>query len=187
MSISVSVSSVRSSRDKYLTPLFRRIGSFIPAGVAVLSNSDVKMTLSSLHCVSLDPPMVSLALARDSKKGKAILDGARFHVRLLRDTEENLAKSEDLPLGPGMLEMDCIVEAIYPAGDHHLVLAGICEASTSHGLPIVYWRRGFHQLQPRYGFLSSREAFHDFLSKWEAGTLPKPEWTHAGHIAIGAY
>lgn len=183
----VSVSVARSRRDEHLAPLFRRIGSFIPAGVAILSNSEAAITVSSLHCLSFDPPIVGLALARDSQKGKAILDAGSFHARLLRAGEEKLVKGEDPPAGPGILEMDCVVEAVYAAGDHHVVLAGVRNASTSHGFPIVYWRRGFHRLESRYGFLSSSEAFHDFLSRWEACTLPKLEWTHAGHVAIGAY
>jgi hypothetical protein len=83
--------------------------------------------------------------------------------------------------------MDCTTEAIYPAGDHVLVLAGIRQASMSEGFPIVYWRRGFHQFQQRYDFLSSRAALEDFLTRWELGNLPRREWTHAAHIAVGAY
>jgi flavin reductase (DIM6/NTAB) family NADH-FMN oxidoreductase RutF len=186
MSIPLSVPSVSSSSKEHLI-LFRRLGNFIPAGVAILSKGEVTMTVSSLHFVSFEPPIVSLALARDSKKGRIILESGRFHARLLRDTEQDAAKGEGFPVGPGLLEMDCIVEAVYPEGDHHLVLAAIRQASASHGFPIIYWRRGFHQLQRRYEFLSSREAFHDFLSTWEGGALPRRQWTHAGHVAIGAY
>jgi len=187
MSIPVSVCSVGSGCDEHLTALFRRAASFIPTGVAILSNRDVTVTVSSLHCVSFDPPMVSVALARHSRKGKAIVDGGQFHARILRQGEENLTRGEDLPMNPGLLEMDCIVEGVHAAGDHHLVLAGIREASTSNGFPMIYWRRGFHNFQSRHGFISSREAFRDFVNRWEAGTLPKAEWTHAGHVAIGAY
>jgi len=35
-------------------------------------------------------------------------------------------------------------------------------------------------------FLSTPEAFAAFVSAWESGTLPKPEWTHAAHVAICA-
>ena len=37
-----------------------------------------------------------------------------------------------------------------------------------------------------HSFLTSREAFESFLATWEAGTLPKSEWTHAAHVAVGA-
>jgi len=39
---------------------------------------------------------------------------------------------------------------------------------------------------PRYPFLESRERFDDFLARWEAGRLTRPEWTHAAHVAVAA-
>lgn len=39
-----------------------------------------------------------------------------------------------------------------------------------------------------YRFLDSEEALSDFLECFERGTWPKPEWTHAAHIALaGCY
>ena len=37
-----------------------------------------------------------------------------------------------------------------------------------------------------HAFLSSRETFEAFVFAWESGTLPKSEWTHAAHVAIGS-
>jgi hypothetical protein len=39
---------------------------------------------------------------------------------------------------------------------------------------------------PEHAFLSSRPAFEQFVAAWEAGTLPKPQWTHAAHVAVSA-
>jgi len=36
------------------------------------------------------------------------------------------------------------------------------------------------------GFVRSEAALSDFLNHWRAGTLPKNEWTHAAHVAVGA-
>jgi GNAT superfamily N-acetyltransferase len=41
-------------------------------------------------------------------------------------------------------------------------------------------------LRPKHTFLSSPEAFADFVAAWEAGTLSKPQWAHAAHVAMGA-
>jgi hypothetical protein len=41
-------------------------------------------------------------------------------------------------------------------------------------------------LPPRYEFLSTAEAFDAFVAAWEAGALPKAQWTHAAHVAVGA-
>lgn len=35
-------------------------------------------------------------------------------------------------------------------------------------------------------FARSESALDEFLAAWEAGTLPKEEWTHAAHVAVAA-
>lgn len=37
-----------------------------------------------------------------------------------------------------------------------------------------------------YVFLADDDALKNFLRAWEAGTLPKPQWTHAAHVAVSA-
>ena len=39
---------------------------------------------------------------------------------------------------------------------------------------------------PGYLFLESRASFEAFVAQWEGGNLPKPSWTHAAHVAMGA-
>jgi hypothetical protein len=36
------------------------------------------------------------------------------------------------------------------------------------------------------GLVRSEAALNDFLHHWRAGTLPKNDWTHAAHVAVGA-
>lgn len=38
---------------------------------------------------------------------------------------------------------------------------------------------------PRY--LADDGALEEFVAAWRAGRLPKPEWTHAAHVAVCAY
>ena len=38
-----------------------------------------------------------------------------------------------------------------------------------------------------YDFLASEEAFEDFIEAFEQGTLPRPVWTHAAHLAVGTW
>ena len=35
-------------------------------------------------------------------------------------------------------------------------------------------------------FLETRESFDAFMASWEARRLPKADWTHAAHVAVGA-
>ena len=166
---------------------FRRAAGFVAAGVAILSTQDVAMTVSSLHCVSFDPPLISVALSRQSRKAASILQEGQFRVRLLRSGEEGLARGEGTGSGSGLVEMDCTVVARYAVGDHDLIVARATGVNISEGYPVVYWRRGLHALHPQYNFLASRDALDKFVAAWENGTLPKNRWTHAGHVAVGAY
>ena len=146
------------------------------------------MTVSSLHCVSFDPPLVSVALSKDSHKARAILANGQFRVRLLRGGEGELAKGEGIPYGAGMVEMECTTAASYPVGDHDLIVASVGSVRISDSsYPMVYWRRGLHEFRPHYDFVASRTAFQEFVGEWEAGTLPKARWTHTAHVAICAY
>jgi len=183
------VLSNNSASDRpSLATRFRRAASFVPSGVAILSTPEITMTASSLHCVSFDPPLVSVALGKGSSNAGAILASGQFHVRLLRSGEEDLAKGEGIPFGAGMVEMECTIAARYPAGDHDLIVASVGSARISgSSYPLVYWRRDLHGFRPHYDFVASREAFQEFVGEWEAGTLPKNRWTHAAHVAIGAY
>jgi len=44
-----------------------------------------------------------------------------------------------------------------------------------------------HRIQREYPFLESEAALHDFVRRWEAGRLTKPEWTHGAHVGTAAY
>jgi flavin reductase (DIM6/NTAB) family NADH-FMN oxidoreductase RutF len=186
--------AIRRSRSQTVPPLrpgmairFRRAASFVPAGIAVLSGADVTMTVSSLHCVSFDPCLVRVALAQDSQKGAAIVKGGWFRARLLRIGEEGLSRGEGHPTNLGLVELECTIAGTHRAGDHSLVLAEVRDVTISEGYPIVYWRRGLHEFRPNYRFMASRGAFEEFVAAWEAGTLPRAQWSHAAHVAIGAY
>ena len=38
-----------------------------------------------------------------------------------------------------------------------------------------------------YDFLANEQAFEKFVEEFENGTLPRPSWTHAAHLSIGAW
>jgi hypothetical protein len=38
-----------------------------------------------------------------------------------------------------------------------------------------------------HDFLADEAAFAKFLDQFEQGTLPRPQWTHAAHLAVGAW
>src|SRR5438270_9912037 len=42
-------------------------------------------------------------------------------------------------------------------------------------------------MSPLPPYLLSGDVLDDFVSQWERTVLPKAEWTHSAHIAVGAY
>jgi flavin reductase (DIM6/NTAB) family NADH-FMN oxidoreductase RutF len=179
--------SCNHSASSILARRFRQAAGFVPSVVAVLSTGEVTMTVSSLHCLSFDPPLISVALGKQSRKAAAIEESGRFRARLLRGGEEDLARGETDSGDVGMVEMECEIAARYEAGDHDLIVARVSAVKISGGRPLIYWRRGLHGFRPRYDFVASRERFQEFVAAWEGGTLPRKEWTHASHVGIGAY
>ena len=41
-------------------------------------------------------------------------------------------------------------------------------------------------MSAKHDFLTSHASLEAFLISWEAGVLPKPQWTHAAHVAVGS-
>jgi hypothetical protein len=155
--------------------------------VFIIQAADVAMTVSSLHCVSVDPPWISVALSKDARKSAAILRERRFSARQLRQGEKNAAYTPQNHAGNGLIEIECLVGAVHPVGDHYLVLAEVQRVTTDAGRPLLHWRHGFFALDLQYPFLESAETMSAFVRDWESGTLPKEQWTHAAHVAVGAY
>jgi hypothetical protein len=144
------------------------------------------MAVSSLQCVSCDPPWISVCLAEGSRKGNAVRSAGRFKALLLKDDEEELTRAESLPGQAGLLELECRIAGAHRVGDHYLVLAQVERLSIYNGHPLLYWRRGLHRFKPEYPFVATRCSFDHFVAAWEAAVLPKAEWTHVAHVAIAA-
>ena len=106
-----------------LSSRFRRAASFVPSGVAVLHAADARMTVSRLQCVSFDPPWVSVALAPASRKAAVILAAGSFTAGVLHHGEEGAAHGDEIPAGPGLVEISCQIREVYRVGDHDLALA----------------------------------------------------------------
>lgn len=167
---------------------FRRAAAQVPSGVAVLTAGGERLTVSSLHCVSHDPPWVSVTIARASRRGQAIVATGAFVARLLTRDERRLARDVDaaLPDSPGVATVEAVIRRVEPVGDHDLVLAEVTGVTLGDEEPLVYWRRAFCSVGRDYPWLVSSAAFRAFVEAWERGVLPKAEWTHAAHVAVGA-
>ncbi len=171
-----------------LPVLARRAAGFLPTGVAILESLDAWLTVSSLQWVSCDPPWVSVAIDRASLRGQALLGARDVIIRVLTDAQGAMARaSAPPPAGTtGLLTLTGRIDRLVTVGTHDVAFVAIDRIDLHDGRPLVYWRGGLHGLALSYPWLASAEAFQAFVAGWETGTLPKPEWTHAAHVAVGA-
>ncbi len=151
---------------------FRDAMAHLPAGVVVISariDDEYRgLTASSLVSISLDPPMVSVGLERDSATRAAVLETKAFNVNLLTRSQEFIAdrfagrapaidplwrnlphhlSANGIPLLDGCAAwLECRLAQVHPAGDHDLCLGEVSAAAIGRGDPLVLWDRTFWTL-----------------------------------------
>jgi len=191
--------------------LFRRAASFIPSGVAVVGWCETDggpcgLTVSTLTPVSVNPPLVSACIDRDSRSLPLVRQARSFSVNLLARDQGELARRFGTPCtdrfkdlqwrqaegGEPILEgvvvtMMCEYAGQVEAGDHTIVIAEVKRLILNEGEPLVYWRRGLHGIHRDYPFIADSQALERFVEEWETGALPHRCWTHTAHVAIAAY
>jgi flavin reductase (DIM6/NTAB) family NADH-FMN oxidoreductase RutF len=127
-------------------------------------------TVSAFMSLSLDPPMVLVALARTSSVLAAIHASGAFGVNVLGSDQAHLAArfaylagdekftgldwtlAGGLPRLPGVPGwLACEVAEIVEGGDHLIVLGTVRDADTASRAPLTYHRRTFGTHTPATG------------------------------------
>jgi 3,4-dihydroxy-2-butanone 4-phosphate synthase len=154
--------------------LMRNVMGHFATGVSVVTARDgegapVGTTANAISSVSLDPPLLLACLARSSETLAAVRESGRFAVNILaaeqRHHSDRFAKKgsavgahevefDDHELGvpvlPGALAtIACAVEAIYPAGDHEIVVgvAHHLEHREPDAKPLLFYRGSYSDIQ----------------------------------------
>lgn len=151
--------------------LFRSVLSRFASGVTVVSARDAEgrdhgMTVSAFCSVSLAPPLVLACVAHDASMHPVLSAVDVFGVSVLAESHEPLSRhfadreadrwegvpmrrgGDGLPLVEGALAtLECRVVARHEAGDHTIVVGRVEEATIGEGVPLVYWRGGYAELQ----------------------------------------
>lgn len=201
----------RNEDDEAFRDAFERACSHIPSGVAILTGTDSTegpfgLTVSSVTFVSREPAMVSVNLARASKRLELIRRNRRFALNLLREGQERVAALFAAPRGDRFTNVRwhgeeggapvleeclgtllCELRNDVEAGDHLVLIAEVLRLALRGGEPLVYWRKAFHRLRVEYPFLENEAALEDFIGRWGMGRLLKSEWTHGAHVGTAAY
>jgi flavin reductase (DIM6/NTAB) family NADH-FMN oxidoreductase RutF len=123
------------------------------------------MTASSLASVSLQPPLVSVCIDHEADLHQLIVSAQEFVVNILESEQESLSRRfadpiEDRFDGVGyhrspeglvllddvLAHIECERAALFPAGDHTIVLGRVIGGNTGDGRPLLYYRGGYAAL-----------------------------------------
>ncbi|MFB6549328.1 MULTISPECIES: flavin reductase family protein [unclassified Streptomyces] len=152
-----------------LPEAFRDFFQGLPAAATVVTASWAgrphATTVSAFCSLSLDPPLVLIALGIDSRLLGVVRRSGRFAVHLLDHTQHHVAtqcasKSDDKLARLDWEEKDglpvireaagwmaCDVDRVVPAGDHDIVLGRPRTVRAPSGDdPLLYYRRQFRRL-----------------------------------------
>jgi flavin reductase (DIM6/NTAB) family NADH-FMN oxidoreductase RutF len=163
--VSVSDTGLGRSYDRPVVSgdELRAVMGRFPAGVAVvtvdLSGQRIGLTVASLVSLSLDPPLVGVAIRRDAALHELLREAGDFAVSMLAEGQEDLAQHfargvppialwERIPLraadGPPQLEgavawLRCRTADDHPTGDHTFFVGQVESAEPGSGRrPLVF-------------------------------------------------
>ena len=155
---------------------FRRVLGHFVTGVTVVTALDgdrpFGITVNALSSVSLDPPLVMIALDRRRFLTPIVRAAGRYAVNILSEDQQALSDCfagapvepgrEDfcgaswqpgetgLPLLDGAIAtLECTVVQTFEAGDHELFVASVDALANvePHPMPLLYYRRQYLRIQ----------------------------------------
>lgn len=147
----------------------RALGSF-PTGVTIVTAYDTDhdpwgLTANSFTSVSLEPPVVSVCIAKSGRVFPTLSMSGHFTVNILSATQKDLAlhfasnvenrftgtnwtAGLTAPLLPGAsAHLECSVHERVDAGDHEILLGRVLKYSHTPVPPLVYCRGNFFAAQ----------------------------------------
>jgi 3-hydroxy-9,10-secoandrosta-1,3,5(10)-triene-9,17-dione monooxygenase reductase component len=152
---------------------FRTVLGHFATGVTVIAAMEdghpVGVAANSFTSVALDPPLVLFCAAKNSSTWPRIRNAAKFAVSILGDDQEDVCRVFASPgadrfsqigyrlsaatgspiLHDAIAYVDCETEREVDAGDHVIVIGRVLELGVlRHADPLLYYRGGYHSLQP---------------------------------------
>jgi 3-hydroxy-9,10-secoandrosta-1,3,5(10)-triene-9,17-dione monooxygenase reductase component len=168
---------MRSSTEAAIgSDTFRRVLGHFVTGVTVVTALDGErpfgITVNALSSVSLDPPLVMVALDRRRFLTPIVRAAGRYAVNILSEDQQALSDCfAGAPVEPGreafcgatwhpgetglpLLEgaiatLECTVVETFSAGDHDLFigLVDTLETQAHHPMPLLYYRRQYLRIE----------------------------------------
>jgi flavin reductase (DIM6/NTAB) family NADH-FMN oxidoreductase RutF len=178
-------------RDRHQTPAeppaiatdidpreFRRTLGRFATGVTVITTARGEtvhgMTANAFMSVSLDPPLVAVAVDHRARMHRLLEETGRYGVSILAEDQELLSRhfsgrpqvnveirfewQRGLPLIAGTLaHIVCRIVQAVPAGDHTLFIGQVEYLNYRDGAPLVFYGGNYRRLEVQ---------LHDFYAWW---------------------
>ncbi len=165
--------TAENAHDTPLRPLatdaFREVIGHFASGVTVITTRlDGVLhgtTASAVSSLSLEPPMLLIAMNRSSVTGQAVLRSRAFAVNILGEGADDLARrfagkgddkfaGVDVEIGDhgqpllvdALAQLVCRVTQQVEAATHVVFFAEVHEATAHQGAPLAYYRGKFGRL-----------------------------------------
>ena len=150
---------------------FRRALGRFASGVTVITTRDASgrlhgITVSAFCSVSLEPPLISVCIEKNTGSHYAFLESAAFVVNILEANQQALsdrfaaripnkfegvayrAGINGLPVLDGSLaNLECVLINSFDAGDHTIFVGQIENSLVSEGAPLVYFQGNYRTLK----------------------------------------
>jgi flavin reductase (DIM6/NTAB) family NADH-FMN oxidoreductase RutF len=149
-----------------LRSVFAAFPTGVAAVAAVMGGAPTGLAASSFVPVSLDPPLVSVCIARASTTWPALRTAARLGISVLGCHQEAVSRQLAATGGERFTGLswratahgavllpessawfDCSVEQEIPAGDHDIVLLRVHDLGATAVMPLVFHASTYRRLQ----------------------------------------
>lgn len=152
--------------SRELRDVFGQFGTGVTVITAVgPAEESVGVTANSLTSVSLDPPLLLWCIANKSSSIDTFTLHKPFNVHFLAEDQEDLAmhysrsaserikdpaaqvpSTEPAKLDGVVVRLECQVEALYPGGDHTIVIGRVMGFERFERRPLMFHNGKFGQL-----------------------------------------
>jgi flavin reductase (DIM6/NTAB) family NADH-FMN oxidoreductase RutF len=151
--------------------LFRRACALFPTGVAVLTTRALDgtphgLTVNAFCSLSLNPPLVLVAVDRASRLLQVFERSGHFAINFLALAQRDLSVrfseipegrfsgvpwlpgAEGAPIIEGIIgSIECRTTQIVDAGDHRALIGEVIAAHIGEGEPLVFFRSAYTMIQ----------------------------------------
>jgi flavin reductase (DIM6/NTAB) family NADH-FMN oxidoreductase RutF len=154
---------------------FRTVMGRFATGVTVVTcvqdGFDHAMTANSFASVSLEPALVLVCVEKDSRFHEAVLHAGAWNVNVLDESQRGRAswfatsgrplvgqfdttpthrssETGALLLSDALATLECVTEAIHPAGDHDILVGRVLgmDLARPDGRPLLYFSSTYSTL-----------------------------------------